>query len=549
MPRHLAALLWAVAGLAAALIAAWPPTSGALPDAPTARFPCLSYVPFYRAGMDPRKPGTWATPEEIDADLRQLARVTGCVRTYGMRNGLDAVPAVAKRRGIEVVVGLWLTGDPTWNAGELELLRGVLARDRAAVRAIIAGNETILREELSPADLAAWVDRVRALTDLPVGYADGWHTWVRAPELARHVSFIALNLIPFWEPEPPAIGDALRFTIDRYRDVRRRYPEARIYVSEVGWPSAGQSRGAAVPGPRHQAAYLREVARWAEAERIDYNVIEAYDQPWKRFDEGRAGSSWGVFDARGREKFRLQGAWQADGGGGREGRTAWAAGLVVLTFGAAWAFGARRRPRAHGALSGAAILVAGAAATLGLALALAEIRARSFTALEALPAGGAVLASLALAARAVGQLARTGKAAPIVAWRAAATRGPAARAASALRLACGFGFAAQALLLAFDGRFRDVWPATTSFALGCLGWVALLAPGEAAAGSGSRAGLPRRVGREELALAAVLVLAALGTIAREGLRAPEPVAWFVACLGLGCLLGFGAVAHRDEQAR
>ena len=40
---------------------------------------------------------------------------------------------------------------------------------------------------------------------------------------------------------------------------------------------------------------------------IDYNILEAFDQPWKGKDEGGVGQYWGIFDADRNQKFKLQG--------------------------------------------------------------------------------------------------------------------------------------------------------------------------------------------------------------------------------------------------
>ena len=52
---------------------------------------------------------------------------------------------------------------------------------------------------------------------------------------------------------------------------------------------------------------LREFVARAEAQGIDYNIIEAYDQPWKTF-EGGVGPYWGVFDTSRHPKFSWTGS-------------------------------------------------------------------------------------------------------------------------------------------------------------------------------------------------------------------------------------------------
>ena len=55
-----------------------------------------------------------------------------------------------------------------------------------------------------------------------------------------------------------------------------------------------------------QAEVLRDFVSRAEALGIDYNIIEAYDQPWKTF-EGGVGPYWGMFDTSRQPKFSWTG--------------------------------------------------------------------------------------------------------------------------------------------------------------------------------------------------------------------------------------------------
>ena len=51
---------------------------------------------------------------------------------------------------------------------------------------------------------------------------------------------------------------------------------------------------------------LRDFISRADAYGIDYNIIEAFDQPWKT-NEGGVGMYWGVFDAAREAKFAWAG--------------------------------------------------------------------------------------------------------------------------------------------------------------------------------------------------------------------------------------------------
>jgi hypothetical protein len=96
---------------------------------------------------------------------------TRCVRTYTVSNGFDQVPAVARQLGLEVLLGLWIGRDSEHN--EREIARGLkaVAENRAAIRAIVVGNEVLLRREQTREELAVLIRRVAEATGLPVTYA------------------------------------------------------------------------------------------------------------------------------------------------------------------------------------------------------------------------------------------------------------------------------------------------------------------------------------------------------------------------------------------
>jgi hypothetical protein len=95
-------------------------------------------------------------------------------------------------------------------------------------------------------------------------------------------------------------------TIAHYNKLRAIHPGKRIVIAEFGWPSAGYNMLKANPGRIEQATVLRDFISRAEAYGIDYNIIEAFDQPWKT-NEGGVCMYWGMFDASRHAKFSWAG--------------------------------------------------------------------------------------------------------------------------------------------------------------------------------------------------------------------------------------------------
>ena len=77
-------------------------------------------------------------------------------------------------------------------------------------------------------------------------------------------------------------------------------------IAEFGWPSAGYNLKAPIPGQFEQAVVLRNFVARAQPIGMEYNIVEAIDQPWKFF-EGGVGPYWGILNAAREPKFAWTG--------------------------------------------------------------------------------------------------------------------------------------------------------------------------------------------------------------------------------------------------
>ena len=263
----------------------------------------LSYSPFH--GDAAPDDGDGPSRGDLVRDVARLQGLTGRLRTYGSKGAEGQVAAAAAERGVAVMQGAWISRDARANHEQIDGAVA-LANGYANVTHVLVGNEAVLRTDVTPATLAAYLDDVRARVHVPVSSAEPWHVWLQHPELADHVDFLAVHVLPYWEGVP--VERALAHLESRLLNLRARFPGKPIVLTEVGWPSEGPAFDAAVPGRVAQARFLRGFLGLAEARGIDYVIMEAFDQPWKHDLEGRVGAHWGVLDAGGTPKFALLGA-------------------------------------------------------------------------------------------------------------------------------------------------------------------------------------------------------------------------------------------------
>jgi glucan 1,3-beta-glucosidase len=296
-----------------------------------------------------------------------------------------------------------------------------------------------------------------------------------------------------------------------------------VLIGETGWPSAGRPRGAIEPGRVNQARYLRGFTTLAERRGIDYNLIEAFDQPWKRAPEGTVGGYWGLYDSQRREKF----PWLGPVAEVPQGRAVVAVALAgaAVGFFAGWFGGGVLRLRRSLAFAGAAALLVAIGARQWLYLESGNVAPLEWAATLAITAAGWVAFGLAILGLA----------------SARATGDPLPRGLVLLLLLCS---AYVCLGLVFTGRHRDfpVWlflPAALGIAI-----TAILDT------QGRAASLRSRRATDEVVLAAWLVMAGVLIPLLERFQNGRSIGWGLTSvlLGLGVLLPLALQSRQHHGA-
>ncbi len=324
---------------------AWLGAPVPMPQSPLAageKLYCLSYAPF-RGGQTPLDLATHISPAQIEDDLSQLAKITDCVRTYSVDFGLDQIAGIAARHGLKVMQGLWLSSHADRNREQIETAVALANRYPGTIRALVVGNEVLLRGEMSAEDLAATMRVVKVRVAVPVTYADVWEFWLQNRDVASAADFITIHILPYWEDFPIPARNAAAHVDSIRRGVLAAFPGKEVIIGEVGWPSAGRMREGALPSPVNQARVIQDVLALSKRENFRVNVIEAFDEPWKRALEGTVGGHWGLLDDATRAPKFVWGEavsdhpyWKVQATGGIL--------LALVVFGAAFAVRREARP-------------------------------------------------------------------------------------------------------------------------------------------------------------------------------------------------------------
>lgn len=481
---------------------------------------CVSYAPYHLPDQTPFDKTARVERSQIAADLAALARITDCVRLYSIDQGLDQVPALAREAGLKVLLGAWIGYDRKQNALELERAIAIANANPDVVRALIVGNEVLLRRERSEDEMRELIRYARARARVPVTYADVWEFWMKHDSLAAEVDFVTVHILPFWEDEPVDIALALQHVAATHGKVAAHFAGREILIGETGWPSAGRQREESKPSRVNQARYIREFVHQAHARGWNYNLIEAIDQPWKRRLEGTVGGYWGMLEAG-----TLQAKFTLAGPVAERNSTEWP--LTGMASGAALALLLALTTRIDAArgLRALALTLVGASSGLIAVLHWEHARQAYRNLFEWAVLGGVALLAMLLPLL----LARwNGSTLPSAAeaWSRLSGRHslpPGRQRLAALADALGllralllFAAAIAALLLFADARYRDfpLWLYLIPLGVfGVIGWW--------------QAG----VGRAERLCALVIAVSVLGRWLPEPAN-PQAIAWLLSGLGL-----------------
>ena len=195
------------------------------------------------------------------------------MRTYSTDHGPDQIPEIARRHGLKVMQGLWLSSLPDLTRKQIET--GIAsARYPDVIQAVIIGNEVLLRGEMSATALSRAIREVKAQVSMPVTYADVWEFWLRHRDVAAEVDFITIHVLPYWEDR-------------RRRGMRRRTSTPSAGRSSPPFRAGTSSSASSMAEPlpcakppcrlRSPRRVMHEVLATAKRGNYPINLIEAYD--------------------------------------------------------------------------------------------------------------------------------------------------------------------------------------------------------------------------------------------------------------------------------
>lgn len=258
----------------------------------------LSYSPY--EGYDRKM----LSSQQIEDDINVLSFFTNKLRIYSTTDA-QAILKVVSKTTMKIDLGIWLSSNYDQNFLEIQRAIELVKKYPESINNVIVGNETILRKDLNEVELIAYLDFISDFISKPISTAETWNIWEDYPQIASHVDFITVHILPYWEKIP--IENFNEYILTKYNLMLNKFPDKKISIGETGWPSHGYNNKKAIPSLKNQATAIRGFLNLAKDYNISYNIVEAFDQPWKGYDEGNVGQYWGIFNSDREIKFYING--------------------------------------------------------------------------------------------------------------------------------------------------------------------------------------------------------------------------------------------------
>jgi len=113
----------------------------------------------------------------------------------------------------------------------------------------------------------------------------------------ENIDLLYYNDYPYWGGV--AAGDAIAKLDEHYSDLVEQAGEKQVWISEHGWPTAGETMGKAIASEENAGVYLEAFLKWSSAKGVKAFLFQSHDEKWKSAHEGERGAHWGVWASDG----------------------------------------------------------------------------------------------------------------------------------------------------------------------------------------------------------------------------------------------------------
>ncbi|KAI2771765.1 CAZyme family GH17 [Penicillium roqueforti] len=250
----------------------------------------MTYSPYTAAGDCKTKAAVLSDLTTIKSKGFNLVRVysTDC-------SGLEYIGEACKSLGINIIMGVYIDGSGV-SAAKEQVTEIIAWAEWSMVELIVVGNEAIQSGYVDAATLASFIES-SAASFKAAGYTglvtttepiNVWQQYGSAT-LCSAVDIVGANIHPFFNADVTA-AQAGEFTKSEFEELEEICGGKDVINLETGWPNAGDSNGAAVPGVSEQATAIKSIAASVGSKSIFFSFS---DDTWKSAGEFNVEQHWG----------------------------------------------------------------------------------------------------------------------------------------------------------------------------------------------------------------------------------------------------------------
>jgi exo-beta-1,3-glucanase (GH17 family) len=253
----------------------------------------MTYSPYTESG-------NCKTKQEVLKDITVIkSKGFNLIRVYSTDcSGLEFIGDACKSLGLNVILGVYIEGSGVSGAQEQVTAIAKWAQ-WGMVELIVVGNEAIQSGYVDAATLASFIKSAKS-SFAAAGYTgqvtttepiNVWQQYGSA-SLCSAVDIVGANIHPFFNAEVTA-EKAGEFAKSEFELLEKICGGKDVINLETGWPNAGESNGAAVPGKTEQVAAVKSIAKAVGSKSIFFSYS---NDLWKSPGAFDVEQHWGCAD-------------------------------------------------------------------------------------------------------------------------------------------------------------------------------------------------------------------------------------------------------------
>ncbi|KAL8713936.1 MAG: hypothetical protein Q9220_002082 [cf. Caloplaca sp. 1 TL-2023] len=269
------------------------------PPAPPATSPSeggsASTGPGFKSGVSYSPYNADNTCKSAQQVATDFSKISGyqVIRLYGTDcNQVSNVLAATKGSNVKLFLGIF---DLAQVQQESKTISSAVNGDWSRINAVSVGNEMV-NKGTDPGTVIGAIGQTRSALKAsgysgPVVTVDTMIAMANHPEICKASDFCAVNCHAFFDGKTPAdkSGEFVKGWVDKISQATGK----TVVITETGWPTQGDTNGAAVPSEANHQAALSSIGGALSTNVIYYS---AYNDMWKKNGPGtfNAEQYWGI---------------------------------------------------------------------------------------------------------------------------------------------------------------------------------------------------------------------------------------------------------------